>query len=714
MAHPTLLLPSLVAVSISASTLSAQYERESTQPVAQIWQANVSATTIANNINDGYRITDIEIYDPVGPRFSVTMVRNTAGYNVTGWWWYYDLTTTDVRDRLTQNQARPIDIESYLDASGTRRYAVVMVSNTGAAAKNWYLFLGAQTSTISGYLSTYGYRLVDIDGHEAGTTRVYSAIAIQNSGSDARAWWWYLGVSASQVSSLLAQNGARLVDLDPVGNGTYDLIMNRTAGVWGYYLGQSTSQVNQLVNQWGRRVVDIERVTSTTFDVILNANLDARGTRVSQILNTNADGFRGAMLQRIDDPARPMLVALNEGTRFEPASTLKTLPHVYAMFQCARNAANLGASGVTPLGMSGSCPTGGPPVVTETLGDVLRAMMENSDNARTKKVVDTFGAGAMNALAGSVLGMPRTAINHVFGCGGPTPNETTLEDLGSLHAWVAQGGLALFTDTFYELMVNTRSFPAVGTLSIDSIITTEAASEGLSATQLASYRQVVDYAAKGGNYDWPSVPRYHGSYFGHLSLPFVISGHYRIQRYAVGAFFNDAVNKDAAFNAIAGAYCEMLREEIRYSLRSWKDLVTGSITLFGSACAGSLGLPTSGATGLPVVGGNVRFSLASVPAGAPGLLNLGASTTTWNGVPLPLSLAFLGAPGCSLLTEPGAGIPIVVGAAGTTSVTVQLPDNAGLLAQSVHGQFWLLDPPANALGMITTRGATVFIGVAGW
>jgi hypothetical protein len=417
---------SVLTLAVALCPLAAQAERESTQPVASIFQVNASAATIDGYINQGYRITDLEIFDEAAPRFSVTLVRNTAGYNVTGWWWYYGLTANDVHARLTQNQARPIDVETYLDGAGGRRFAVVMVSNTGAAAKDWTWWSGASVTALSNFLGANSYRLVDIDGysHTTGGARVYAAIAIRNAGADARAWWWYLGASQSQVASLVSQNGARLVDLDPVGNGTYDLIMNRTSGVWGYYFGQSASAVTQLVNQYGRRVVDIERASNSTFDVIVNNNLDARGTRVSQILNTGATGYLGAYLRRVDGSDSTVLVALNEGTRFEPASTLKTLPHAYALYQCSRNQLSLGTNLTVGLGSVGSCPTGAAPYVTEILQESLRFMMENSDNARTKRIVDLLGVSAINGFAGT-LGMPRTSINHVLGCGGPASNWTT-------------------------------------------------------------------------------------------------------------------------------------------------------------------------------------------------------------------------------------------------------------------------------------------------
>lgn len=710
MTHAPSLRRSVLALAVALSPLAAQDERESTQPVASIFQVNASAATVEGYVNQGYRITDLEIFDEAAPRFSVTLVRNTAGYGVSGWWWYYGLTSADVRNYLTQNQARPIDIESYLDGSGTRRFAVVMVSNTGAAAKSWNLFLGSTTTTISNFLSANGHRLVDIDGYTSGGARVYAAITIRNAGTDARAWWWYLGASQAQVTSLLNQNGARLVDLDPVGNGTYDMIMNRTSGVWGYYFGQSASAVTQLVNQYGRRIVDIERASSSTFDVILNNNLDGRGIRVSQILNTGATGYLGAYLRRVDGSNSTVLVALNEGTRFEPASTIKTLPHAYAMYQCSRNQLSLGSSLTVGLGSVGSCPNGGAPYVTETVGESLRFMMENSDNARTKRIVDLLGVSAINAFAGT-LGMPRTSINHVLGCGGPSSNWTTLEDLASLHDYVADGRIPGFRSQFYDLMVNARTYPTVRTLNIESIITAEAASEGVSGSSLTAFRDNITYAAKGGNYDWPSTPQFHGSYFGIISLPFVIAGQVVYQQYAVGAFFNDSTDKAVAFNAIGGAYCEMLREEIRLALRSWRNYVVGSHTVFGTACAGSNGTPTTGGSGTPGVGGVVGYWTEGAPPAMPAVMYLGASRSNWNGIPLPFDLGSFGAGGCQVLTDPSLGLPLATNAQGRVSGQVRIPPDIGLLGQRFHVQFWIVDPPANRLGLITTRGVTTLVGV---
>lgn len=60
-------------------------------------------------------------------------------------------------------------------------------------------------------------------------------------------------------------------------------------------------------------------------------------------------------------------------------------------------------------------------------------MMWRSDNRATDSVVRRFDRENIDYLAASI-GMESTQINHILGCGGPTPNDLTLRD------------------TFYDLM----------------------------------------------------------------------------------------------------------------------------------------------------------------------------------------------------------------------------------------------------------------------
>ena len=705
----SLLAALLVTVPLAAPPLAAQAEREDTTPTAAVWLTGVSAATINLVINQGYRITDLEVDNASASSFTVAMMHNSGAYAVAGWWWYYGITSSQVSAYLAQNNARPIDLETYVDGGGTRRYAVVMVSNTGAAHKAYGIFYGSSSATISNFVSANNHRIVDLNSYDSGGSRVYAAITWPNTGSDARSWWWYYGVTPAQVSAFLSQNNARLVDLGRNPSGTYDVVMTRVSGKWWYYYGQSAAQVTARAKQIGARVVDIERRGADLFDVILTNNVNALTTRISEILRTGTDGFLGAYLRRVDNASGATLAALHADTTFEPASTMKTLHHVHAMRRVSIGTALLGQGMVTYLGMNGSCPTGGAPFVGETLEMTLRAMMENSDNARTKTIADFFGVPAINATA-AALGMSDTSLNHTLGCGGPTPNEITLVDLGRLHRQVATGYLGSQRDKFYELMINSRTYPSSGGTSIMAIVDAEAASVGITGSLLDTFKGYVAHAAKGGNYDWSGIPRFQGSYFGFVSLPFCSNGQVIAREYAVGTFFNDATVKAPAFAAIATAYCELLRDEIHAALTSWVGAQFGSLAYFGAGCAGSNGVPLATASGAPQVGETVTYSVSSGPVGLPGVLYLGGSKTWWNRLPLPFSLGALQAPGCNVLTDPLVPIGLQTNRSGAASVPLTLPLSGALVGETFHAQFYLVDPPANGLGLIVSRGITTTIG----
>jgi hypothetical protein len=105
-------------------------------------------------------------------RFAALLVAN--GNDGSGWWWYFDQSPDGVDAVLAKNEARPIDLRSYVK-NGTRLYAVVMVPKRP----------GEKT-------------------------------------------WWYMNVPVDAVRSRLKENGAVLASLntaDPAA-ATFDVVMN--------------------------------------------------------------------------------------------------------------------------------------------------------------------------------------------------------------------------------------------------------------------------------------------------------------------------------------------------------------------------------------------------------------------------------------------------------------------------------------------------------
>jgi len=68
---------------------------------------------------------------------------------------------------------------------------------------------------------------------------------------------------------------------------------------------------------------------------------------------------------------------------------------------------------------------------SESIKTADQEMMRHSDNTRTRELNDFFGIFDVNVMAAaSAWGI--TAINHIVGCGGPVPDQTTLDRPGNV------------------------------------------------------------------------------------------------------------------------------------------------------------------------------------------------------------------------------------------------------------------------------------------
>jgi hypothetical protein len=162
-----------------------------------------AATLSAHLSDNNARLTVLKAYENAGQtRFFAVMVANT-GADAKAWWWYYDQTISDVTNAWQANTARLVQVNSYQTASGTR-YAVVMISNTGADARSWWWYVGASPNDISAHLNANNARLIDID-YDA-TSTAYNAIMVGCS-SGCPYWWWWVGVPDSNVIQTALQDG---------------------------------------------------------------------------------------------------------------------------------------------------------------------------------------------------------------------------------------------------------------------------------------------------------------------------------------------------------------------------------------------------------------------------------------------------------------------------------------------------------------------------
>jgi hypothetical protein len=130
---------------------------------------------------------------------------------------------------------------------------------------------------------------------------------------------------------------------------------------------------------------------------------------------------------------------------------------------------------------------------------------------------------------------------------------------------------------------------------------------------------------------------------------------------------------------------------------------------FGSGCVGSAGQPVLAARSLGWLGDTMRCEVGPTPANALVLFWIGESATQWQGLPLPLDLAFAGLPGCSILSGPT--LTFFRAASGARAqFDVAVPSSSTLVGADVFAQSLIADPLANAAGAVTTNGLRLRLG----
>lgn len=559
-----------LAVITSATIATADLHHDQVDQTAWRWYTNATLTTIEDALDDGYRIVDVEIESDSPLRVNASLVANTGDY-ASGWWWYYGQTAAQIDSRLADNEARLLDIEPYATASGIR-YAAVMVPDSGeqsVAATDWetgYTF--AQVT--SWVAANPNRRIHDIEPYEAGSGVRYAFTWISNTGDDTSSWWYYLNTSKEFIAQRLADNGARLVDLERHADGNWSAVMVPTDGnAWYWFTGVDPSDAGDLAVQYAGRIVDLERygtgggdriamvVRRNANDLTVDTNIDLRAD-----LPVATDS--GLLLGRLGGVTH---ASVKSTETFEPASLLKTFHHFHAMRQVALGNDSLGNAVIFPDGGDTVCPSPDDPLNAQLLQETLRKMMEDSSNPATEAIRQRYGSAAIEATA-SGIGASETALEHVIGCFCNSPrNQTTLADLRILHDAAVSGLLGGFVSQFHSLMLqNYADFPA--------IVQGELATSSLSTAERDQFEALAYAAGKGGSYTCTDalnegVFRSRGAYF---RVPFKEGCDIVDREYFAGAWINDAPSDSGG---VASDNCDaamesLFADRIRAAIRSWE------------------------------------------------------------------------------------------------------------------------------------------------
>ncbi len=89
--------------------------------------------------------------------------------------------------------------------------------------------------------------------------------------------------------------------------------------------------------------------------------------------------------------------------------------------------------------------------------------------------------------------------------------------------------------------------------------------------------------------------------------------------------------------------------------------------------------------------GSLDFYLFGAPQTATVWACLGASETSWSGLPLPFDLGAIGLSGCKIYNDQTVVIPQQTNTSGSASFSTPIPGNASLAGRSLYGQWVVSD-----------------------
>jgi hypothetical protein len=137
-----------------------------------------------------------------------------------------------------------------------------------------------------------------------------------------------------------------------------------------------------------------------------------------------------------------------------------------------------------------------------------------------------------------------------------------------------------------------------------------------------------------------------------------------------------------------------------------------TFSIYGAGCPGTSGLATLAAVpgSLPRFGQNFDMRLGNLPNVATVVMPiLGFDSVTWNGVPLPISLASYGMPGCGLYTL-GYSTSFLLALAPTWTWSLPIPNIPAIVGYALYAQAMVFEPGANAFGAVVTNAGAMTIG----
>lgn len=334
----------IAILSTSSFAIEATVDRSSSRPTEWFWRTNVTLTEAKNYaLQKGARIFNLEKM-PSSTKYAALMVKNTGDYKATRWW----ITSGSINSLKAflsnlKNNGKPARIID-LEPIGNNKFAIAAVQNSGANAKSWWWYVGLNAQQLKDKKNQHNARIAALESYVVSGKTYYAAVLIKKAGEDNKGWWYYRNISFNTVREKRTLHGnAHIVDLDRLSNGNFDVVFEKKSNkkFW-WHTNRTAAQVRELLAQTKSRLVDVEPYkvgSSTRYMVVTVDNANALERRVRDFYARRASGAqRGFYLKRVGGST---LASVRARTQFVPASSLKALYHFVALQRVERNNLNL-------------------------------------------------------------------------------------------------------------------------------------------------------------------------------------------------------------------------------------------------------------------------------------------------------------------------------------------------------------------------------------
>jgi len=242
-------------------------DRENNSPVAwYVYEHQTASDINTMAANNNLRVVDLYVESAPSPSLMTAVYVTNSGSYAKSWGYYVDVTPAVLQSVVAADTYRIVVLKAFNDpaSGGDVRYFALFIANTGADAKAWWYYHNLSVTQVTALWQANNARLVQVNSYVKSATTLYDVVMISNTGSDARSWWWYVNASMSDISAYSSANNARLVDLDidPT-TGKYNVIMNSCSGgcpTWAWYVGLPSADLLNTVMSNGERIIDANSI----------------------------------------------------------------------------------------------------------------------------------------------------------------------------------------------------------------------------------------------------------------------------------------------------------------------------------------------------------------------------------------------------------------------------------------------------------------------